>query len=395
MRARSSNADPPGVARLSRDVSAAVTRKTPGETRLAGAVRVLGPLLPEAAPALADACARLVRRRASARPLFVAGAEALLEAEHDDGAALAESGLTTGEDIPLGLCAAAARSRASSLDAPLTRLAASKQAHLAYGAELALAARGAARGARLAELGPRLRESSRIAVIEQVVVPLVDGATLAPSAAPHLAILRDAERHLGRWLALAELAHRSGDPGPLVEAEARSRAGSASSRVSWALLAWALRGGPPPKARPTFDLLARLSDRPTTKKDLSFLHRLGQARVPEIEALLRATMGDGALVELDAVRAARALALNYDHDGARARLIEAAEGRRDATRGPATAALFDLGERERALTHAGELMEARATSAFAWGALVQLASIGRARGPLLTERVARALSGGA
>lgn len=395
MPARSSTGDPPSVARLTRDLSAAVARKTSGEARLAGAVRVLGPLLPEAAPAIADACARLARRRASSRPLFVAGVGALLDAGHDDGAALAESGLTAGDDVPLGLCAAAARSPAPSLEAPLARLAASRQAHLAYGAELARAARGASRGARLAELGPRLRESSRVALVDEVVVPLLDGPALATSAAAHLSILRDAERHLGRWLALAELEHRAGGASPLREADTRARTGPSSTRVSWALLAWALRGGAAPKVRPTFELLARLSDRPTAQKDLTFLHRLGEARVPEAEALLQATMGSRPVAELDGVRAARALALGYGHDGARARLIEAAEGRREAVRGPATAALFDLGDVARAQQVAGELLTTRATSAFAWGALVQLAAAGRARGPLLTERVARALSGAA
>ena len=89
MPARSSTGDPPSVARLARDVAAAVARKTSTEARLSGAVRVLGPLLPEAAPAISDACARLARRRASSRPLFVAGVSALLDASHEDGAALA------------------------------------------------------------------------------------------------------------------------------------------------------------------------------------------------------------------------------------------------------------------------------------------------------------------
>ncbi len=393
MHARRSTGSLPTAARLARDVSSAATKKASTELRLAGAVRVLGPLLPEASAAISGACARLARRGAWARPLLVAGIGALLDAGHEDGVALAESGLASPEAAPLGLCAAVARSRARGLEPPLLRLASGRHPHLAYAAELALVARGSSPGARLAELGPRLRESSRVALVDEVVVPLLAGPPLSAAAAAHLSILRDAERHLGRWLALAELAHRAGDGAPLLEAESRSRAGPSATRASWSLLAWALRGGPPPGVRPTFDLLARLSDRPTAKKDLTFLHRLGDARAPGVEALLVSTMGAGPLTDLDGVRAARALALRYAHDGARARLVEAAEGRREAARGPATAALYDLGDTARAVELAGRLLEARALAPFAWGALVRLAADGRTSRPLLTEVSARALAG--
>lgn len=390
---RSSTGDHATVARLARDVTAAITRRTAAEAKLAGAVRVLGPFLPELSAALSDACARLLRRKSSARPLFVAGVGALLTAGHEDGPSLAEMGLAASDEVPLGLCAAAAQSSAPELEEVLARLSSGRHAHLAYGAELARVARGASRGARLGEIGPRLRESSRVALINEVIVPLVGGPKLVATVAPGLAILRNAERHLGRWLVIAELAHRAGDLGPLEEAESRSRSGPSSTRVSWSLLAWALRGGPAPKVRPTFDLLARLSDRPTAQKDMTFLHRLGGARSPEAAALLESMIGDRPLAELDAVRAARALALGYDHGTARDRLIEAAESKREAVRGPATAALYDLGEKARATELAEPLAAARAVGSFAWGALVRLAVGGRVSGPLLTEPVARALAG--
>ena len=43
------------------------------------------------------------------------------------------------------------------------------------------------------------------------------------------------ERHLGRWLVMAEIAHRGGDRRPLQEAIERTVSGPDSSRAAWTL----------------------------------------------------------------------------------------------------------------------------------------------------------------
>ena len=66
----------------------------------------------------------------------------------------------------------------------------------------------------------------------ELFVPLVRAMPVAKHVGPALSVLRGAERHLGRWLVLAEVAVRAGDLTPLEEAQGRAVSGPSSSRAS-------------------------------------------------------------------------------------------------------------------------------------------------------------------
>src|SRR4029078_1173857 len=96
--------------------------------------------------------------------------------------------------------------------------AAGRQSQLAFGAETARVCRRESNGAHLTSIAPMIKESHRISLCVDVFVPLARSApALLPSVAvgPALSVLRGAERHLGRWLVLADVATKAGDPGPL------------------------------------------------------------------------------------------------------------------------------------------------------------------------------------
>src|SRR6185437_15304371 len=104
-----------------------------------------------------------------------------------------------------------------------------------------------------------------------------------------------------------------------------------------------------PETRPTVELVARLSDRPSADRDTTFLFRMAHARAavakPMLEALARALPLDSEV----AVRAALFLARDHERDDLKPALIEvAASSKKEELRGLATAALWDVGEREKA-----------------------------------------------
>ena len=102
--------------------------------------------------------------------------------------------------------------------------------------------------------------------------PLARAPNVSVGVIPAFALLRSAERHLGRWLLLAEVGARAGDCSALGEARERAQSGAASARAAWTLVAWALedadavnhlRSRPTaPSVRLTLELIARLSDSP-------------------------------------------------------------------------------------------------------------------------------------
>src|SRR4029079_7932549 len=126
---------------------------------------------------------------------------------------------------------AATLARGAALRAALGRAAALRQTHLAFAgeaarggrgastgtallafaAELARVARGESTGTPLLALAPKLKEEYRIALCRDVFVPLRQGPALGPGGTPAGAVLRGAERHLGRWLVFAEVEQRAGD----------------------------------------------------------------------------------------------------------------------------------------------------------------------------------------
>ena len=178
-----------------------------------------------------------------------------------------------------------------------------------------------------------IKESHRIALCVELFVPLARSAPVPVHVGPALAVLRGAERHLGRWLVLADVAAKAGDMGPLEEAVAKSQVGPSSARAAWSLVAWALsdtvtsaralttpsvtqrrqrrqrrrNGAPteprpgsvaPPATRPTVELVARLSDRPSADRDTTFLFRMARARAMSCKPMLEGLAKGGPLAPL-------------------------------------------------------------------------------------------------
>ena len=62
-----------------------------------------------------------------------------------------------------------------------------------------------------------------MALCVELFLPLSRGSHLPSNVAPALAMMRDAERHLGRWLVLAQVSVSADDPGPLAVAADRMK----------------------------------------------------------------------------------------------------------------------------------------------------------------------------
>jgi hypothetical protein len=375
------------LARLESDIRAALRRRTAAEPKLAGALRALAVLSPAVRSRQAELGHVLLRRGSFERELYAGAARSLAETGDERAAPLLSAALATESAGGLATLSAAGFCRAPELGAPLARVAGSRHAHLAFAAEVARMARGESDGSHLFALAPKIKESHRIALCVELFVPLARGAPLCPGIGPPLAVLRDSERHLGRWLVLAEVACRAGDPRPLEEARERASSGAVSSRAAWSLVAWSLSpGAAAPPTRPTVELVARLSDRPSADRDMTFLFRLALARAPTARPMLEGLAKATPLSDEVAVRAAMHLVRDHGKSELLPCVAEVARSaKREDLRGVASAALWDVGDRERAKGLAEELSSARAVSAVAWGALVCAAGRGRADGLLLSE----------
>lgn len=377
------------ILRLERELASALRRRSPQENKLAGALRALAPHSPSARDLLAEAAATLAERSAFDRDLFRAALRDLVESEDARALPLLERALAQAGEGGPGVATALSMScfvPASQLGGHLERIAKSPRTHLSFAAELARVIRGESNGKRLANVAPKLKESYRIAVASDALLPLVHARTELPRAlVSGLALLRDAERHLGRWLILAELGARAGDERPLLEARERAIDAPASARLAWALVVWALDPDEPsPSGRPTINLMARLSDRPTSERDMSFVFRLARARVRVIEPLLSSLAPEAKPLDDEvAVRAAMALARADEGCGPRDALRKTAIGGREELRALAAAALWDLGEEESAHRAAESLGSPRLLASMAWSSLVLAA----AEGKLEEERI--------
>jgi hypothetical protein len=403
--ARAELLEKPARARFEEEIDAALKRKPASELRLAGAVRAVAPFSPALRASLGEATAVLLRRGARQRELYACGLRALSEAQDRQSVTLLRQALSGDEAGGPAALSAACFSRDPELSPLLAKIAASRQSHLAFGAELARVARGESNGALLVQLAPMIKESHRISMCIELFVPLVRAHPVAGDIGPALAVLRGAERHLGRWLVLAEVAVKAGDRTPLDEARSRAAAGPSSSRAAWSLVAWALadtdaatRRSPvpqPPSTRPTLELIARLSDRPSADRDTTFLFRMARARSLAVRPMLEALARSLPLADETSVRAALYLARDYGRGDLTESLGEvAARGKREELRGMAAAALWDASsgadvraeDRDRALDIADGLLSSRIVCNVAWGALIRAASRGAVGlDPVLTE----------
>ena len=295
--ARAELLDKPARARFEEEIDAALKRRPTSEAKLAGAVRAVAMLSPALRASLGEATSVLLRRGARQRELYcVRPALAVRGPGSPVRVALLRQALAGDEAGGAAALSAACFSRDPELSPLLAKVAASRQSHLAFGAELARVARGESNGALLAQLAPMIKESHRISMCVELFVPLVRGTPVAVHVGPALTVLRGAERHLGRWLVLAEVAVKAGDLSPLEEARSRAVDGPTSSRSAWSLVAWALsetdaarRNAPPPAppvTRPTLELIARLSDRPSADRDTTFLFRMARAGATSARPML-------------------------------------------------------------------------------------------------------------
>ncbi|MBK8995911.1 MAG: hypothetical protein IPM35_09215 [Myxococcales bacterium] len=387
---RAGQGEPVGEAveqRLAAELRSALKRKPAQEARLAGVIRALCPYSAALRSALSDALETLAQRGSHGRPLYAAAARSLTEAGERRACAPIKRALAADDAGGLATLSAACFCDDPSLSEPLARIATSRHPHLALAAEVARLARRESDGAHVASLAPKIKESHRIELCSDLFVPLLRHTSLPIGVAPALAVLRDAERHLGRWLVLGQIAARAGDPEPAREASQRATTGPESARAAWAMVAWALSEGrsAPPDVRPTVELVARLSDRPSSDRDTTFLYRLAEARAPAARGMLESVAKSSSLSNECAVRAALYLARDHSREDLREALGNvAANPRRDALRGLAAAALWDLGERERARELAPTLAGSRQLPTLAWNALLSVAEAGKLES-VLTE----------
>ncbi len=375
--------------RLEAELDAAIKRRPSSERKLAGVLRALAPLSPALRAAMADATQTFLRRSTLDRDLYGACIRSLAETKDKSATALLQRALATDSAGGTAALSAAAFSTDPSLAPFLAKVAAGQKAHLAFAAETARVARGEANGHHLAALAPMIKEAHRLSLCAEVFVPLareVPSAANVLRCAPALAVLRGAERHLGRWLVLAEVATLSGDPGPLEEARTRSTTGPTTARSAWLLVAWALEGRmrPPsatrsatPTVRPTVEIVSRLSDRPSADRDATFLFRMARAGVPSARPMLETLVKDSGLSNEVSVRAATFLAKDHGRDDLAAALHQVATSGKEELRGVATAALAELGDTtmmSEARRLSSLLLDSRSLVNVGWGVLVRAAA---------------------
>lgn len=385
------------IGRLMGEVRAALRRRPAHEAQLAGALRALGPHEPELTRELGDVMEVTARRGSFDRPLYAAAVRVLSERNDERAASVLAQALASDDAGGLASLSAACFIRQASLTEPLARASNSRHPVTAFAAEIARLARGEPRGERLVALAPKIKEAHRIALCGELFVALLSGKPLPSDVGPALTVLRDAERHLGRWLLLAELATRAGDPASLAEARTRAKSGAASARGAWAFVEWALgEATPPPVIRPSLELMARLSDRPSADRDATFLFRLASARAPAARSILEGMIKGRKLTDAQSVRAALHLCRDYGQEPwGQALLTTARAPRKDALRGLATAALFDCGRHAEALELMPQLEGARPLSGLCWAGLLRLTEGGMRPGALVSELSFRRIEQGA
>jgi hypothetical protein len=386
-------------ARFESELDSALKRRPTGEGKIAGALRAVGAVSPGIRGLAAETASVLLRRGSFERELYSGAMRCLAEADDPRVVPLLRGALSSDEAGGSPALTAACFCPDPGLTMPLAKLASSRQSHLAFGAEVARVVRRESNGVHLSALAPMIKESHRISLCVELFVPLARWRPVSVHVGPALGVLRGAERHLGRWLVLAEVAVKAGDLGPYEEARTKAVSGPSSSRAAWALVAWALaqtrnagsgtNGAEvgAPRTRPTVELIARLSDRPSADRDTTFLFRMARARAEVARPMLESLAKTAPLSDDVAVRAALYLARDHGRDDMREALVEAATStRRDDLRGLAAAALWDVGMTARAREIAEDLVCSKSMCNVAWSALIRVAaSRGGANGDLVTE----------
>ncbi len=377
--------------RLSLELGAALRRRPAQEASLSGLLRLLvGPCgrLREAAAASLDV---LVRRATLDRPLYAALLRSMVEARDPRviGPLVRALGLDDGGGLVT--IASAALSDDAALMEPLAHLASSRSPHVAFAADLARVARGESDGRLLLAVAPRIKESHRIDLSNLLFLPLLRHRRTVPSAVPALEILRDSERHLGRWLCIAELTQLSGNDAALAEAKRLATQGPTSARIAWSLVAWALAPHEDCVSRPTLDLVARLSDRPSAERDLSFLFRMAGASLTTARLMLETLVKPPTLATDQAVRAAAHLVGRYGREDLVKRLVDTAKSaKREPLRGLAMAAIADCHSASLCDVTA-DLVKSRHHATVGFAILVRLAKMREDSTPIVTETTYRRL----
>ena len=340
--ARAELLDKPARARFEEEIDAALKRRPTSEAKLAGAVRAVLRSEPRAARLARRGDVRAAAsRRAAARALRVRPARALRGAGPPVGRRSCDRRSPGTRQAGPRRSARRASRATPSCPRLLAKVAASRQSHLAFGAELARVARGESNGALLAQLAPMIKESHRISMCVELFVPLVRGMPVAVHVGPALSVLRGAERHLGRWLVLAEVAVKAGD---IVAARRGALPRARTARPARAPRGRSSRGRsrrrdaarreapqpPPPTTRPTLELIARLSDRPErrSRHDVPLPHGARRRRVGR--PMLETSCGRCLSPTRRAIRAALYLARDHGRDDMRDALAETRRRRRSA-----------------------------------------------------------------
>src|SRR6185369_441915 len=149
-------------------------------------------------------------------------------------------------------------------------------------------------------------------------------------------------------------------------------------RAAWSLVAWALEpNAAPPATRPTVELVARLSDRPSADRDTTFLFRLAAAKAPAARPMLEGLAKKSPLPDEVAVRAAMHLARDHGKGEFRNAIHEVVASKREEMHGIAAAALWDLQARDESREAAERAEKCRSISSLAWAILVQAAACGK------------------
>ncbi len=363
------------LARLEDELGSALKRKPAAEAQLAGCVRALIPWAPRLREVAENTLDVLVRRGSFERPLYGGLARALATTQSPRSTECLARALEGEERGGLATLSAASLSRDAALGPALARSAMTRQPHLVLAAEVARVARGESRAEHATDVAPKVKEAHRISLCVDVLVPLLWEAPLPAPVAPALALLRDAERHLGRWLLMAELGQRAGDVRVALEAEAHTKEGPASARQAWTLVHWALAPERARLVRPTVELVSRLSDRPSAEKDTTFLFRLAARGVPEARPMLESLCKGSAAATEVGVRAIGALALHYGQTERIDALTRIArDPKKEGVRGVALAALLAAGLADVATELAESLADSRKLQTATWAALVLAAS---------------------